>query len=785
MPSSSIIIPFRNLLSVLLFLPLVLSCRQDEPIPPVPPTPGKGETAQMTLSIRVPDFRAANTRGVYEDGITEITVLMFADEGGTEKVKAKYDVPSSSLHTPSGTQDTKFFSVPVTAGTYKRIALIANAQTELAGITAGSTYEDLKQVEVTGRFGQKGGTGTSSYIPMYGEHAPAGGIEMKAGVSQTIAQAIPLIRMLARVDIINPATSGATTAGNIYICNPIGNGLVWVDFNRYNINQPQMSYYAPTLPNTLYQASSTHVFAWTTNTSSPNVITYYLNEQPATSPSLGRPSILLQLIYQGRKYWYRLDYTWDGIKGGGASPYEKGKYMPILRNHRYIFTIKEVKGPGFLTAEEARLSPENFTNHNIVVVPIVIDEAFTDITFNELGYFLAVTRTAMTLQGKHEATSIENKTSVQTNYPGGWKAKAYNADGTEIPTPNPWLKPGNESGALAASFTNPVTEELQAITNGKGFKDGYLEIRAGRLNSKINVKQLGKFPLQYVAESNLAGGINYGTSFSSSNPAGISPTGAQTNIPFMWAVNHNNNESGYYNWYVCKGITDPTGNPAGKNLFDDTFFTSGAGKGYHLPSRWEWAGIFCYNSIELPTDHFNINEAIEWGGKKATFANDYYNNTSTNVCYALRFKAGTDNPNDGSSTADFPLAPDNSMLCAYRYEFIGNFKLGESNSQIKVQGVYLGNSFIGDIDVINKESWWNAQSAIPNKVITRIFPINGEVRGSTLYNMGQNTFYQSSSDHISGGAWQVSITNYSINLRYDFDYNINSKSCPVRLFSAE
>ena len=790
MPSSSIIIPFRNLLSILLFLPLVLSCRQDEPIPPVPPTPGKGETAQMTLSIRVPDFRAANTRGVYEDGITEITVLMFADEGGTEKVKAKYDVSGSSLHTPSGTQDTKFFSVPVTAGTYKRIALIANAQTELAGITAGSTYEDLKQVEVTGRFGQAGTGGTPSYIPMYGEHAPAGGIEMKAGVSQTIAQAIPLIRMLARVDIINPATSGATTAGNIYICNPIGNGLVWVDFNRYNINQPQMSYYAPTLPNTLYQASSTHVFAWTTNTSSPNVITYYLNEQPATSPSLGRPSILLQLIYQGRKYWYRLDYTWDGIKGGGASPYEKGKYMPILRNHRYIFTIKEVKGPGFLTAEEARLSPENFTNHNIVVVPIVIDEAFTDITFNELGYFLAVTRTAMTLQGKHEATSIENKTSVQTNYPGGWKAKAYNADGTEIPTPNPWLKPGNESGALAASFTNPVTEELQAFTNGKGFKDGYLEIRAGRLNSKINVKQLGKFPLQYVAETNLAGGSTYGSSFSSSDPAGISSTGAQTNIPFMWAVNHNNNESGYYNWYVCKGITEPMGNPSGRNLFDDTFFTSGAGKGYHLPSRWEWAGIFCYDYNQgidrgSSTDHFNINEAIEWGGIKATFANDYYNNTGTNVCYALRFKAGTGNPNDGSSTADFPLASDNSMLCAYRYEFIGNFKLGESNSQIKVQGVYLGNSFIGDIDVINKESWWNTQSAIPNKVITRIFPINGEVRGSTLYNMGQNTFYQSSSDHISGGAWQVSIAQNYAFMRFDYDFNINNKWCPVRLFSAE
>ena len=144
-----------------------------------------------------------------------------------------------------------------------------------------------------------------------------------------------------------------------------------------------------------------------------------------------------------------MDYTWDGIKGGGTSPYEKGKYMPILRNHRYIFTIKEVKGPGFATLNEAVTSPDNFTNHNIVVVPIVID-AFTDITFNESGHFLAVTRTAMTLQGKHDATSTQNKFSVRTNYPSGWKVGAYNADGTTISVSNSWLKPSQNRVAPAA-----------------------------------------------------------------------------------------------------------------------------------------------------------------------------------------------------------------------------------------------------------------------------------------------------------------------------------------------
>lgn len=246
-----------------------------------------------------------------------------------------------------------------------------------------------------------------------------------------------------------------------------------------------------------------------------------------------------------------MDYTWDGIKGGGTSPYEKGKYMPILRNHRYIFTIKEVKGPGFATLNEAVTSPDNFTNHNIVVVPIVID-AFTDITFNESGHFLAVTRTAMTLQGKHDATSTQNKFSVRTNYPSGWKVGAYNADGTTISVSNSWLKPSQNSGAADATLTNPVTEELQAITNGKGFKDGYLEIRAGRLYTKINIKQIGT-PLDYVAEYNLAGGSIYNSPFISSVPPGISPTAAQTDPNLHWASSHSNDQSGYYNWYVLTG----------------------------------------------------------------------------------------------------------------------------------------------------------------------------------------------------------------------------------------
>lgn len=153
-----------------------------------------------------------------------------------------------------------------------------------------------------GRFGQEG---TGTYIPMYGEHAPAGGFELKAGVSQTIAQEIPLIRMLAKVDIINPTTSGATTAaGKVYFVNSVGNGRVWVDLATYNTTASQSGYMTPTLPATSQPAvSGGHPLEGTANTASPNVITYYLNEQSAISGG-SRPCIVINLAYQGREYYY-------------------------------------------------------------------------------------------------------------------------------------------------------------------------------------------------------------------------------------------------------------------------------------------------------------------------------------------------------------------------------------------------------------------------------------------------------------------------------------------------
>ena len=798
MPSSSIIIVFRNLLSVLLFLPLVLSCRQDEPFSPAPPTPGKGETTKVTLTLHIPDFRAANTRaGVDEEKIDEITVLMFAEEGGTEKVKVKKNISNFSLY-DGDAPDMKFFSIPVTAGTYKRISLVANAGTELSGINVGSTYDALKQVEVTGKFGQKGGTEPDSYIPMYGEYAPTEGIKLEAGVSQTIAQAIPLIRMLARVDIINPATSGATTVGEVYFVNPAGNGRVWVDPATYNTSNPQSGYMAPTLPGTLQKANGSDPLMGAGG-SGAQVITYYLNEQPATSTTLttsgnDRPCIVMILAYQGRQYYYRMDYTWDGIKGGNVAPYEKGKPMPILRNHRYIFTIKEVKGPGFLTLSEAIQSPENHTNQNIVVTPVVIDEAFTDVTFNDMGQYIAVTRTAILLKGEHTSTSSENRFSVHTNYPSGWKLTAYQYDGTPLPA-SAWLTPSQTVGAAN------TTVEVQALTQGKGWKFGYFEIQAGRLQRRIEVILLGKLPLEYAAEYNLAGGYQYGSSFnkalngdpwSGGQSVPLSSTSAQTDMALRWATSHANDQSGYYNGYVCKGKHDNTYNPTIKNIMNDVFFTTGEGKKYHIPSRQELTGAFCYsNEVQYNSaiDYPNLAEAVKVGETLQTYASDFYS-AGNGICYALRFKKGT---STGSNDPGVPLAATNSMACAYRYERVGAMTTYlNTTDYLKIQCVYVGNQTpLPDLKTkIAQESWWNAQA--PSTVITRIFPIPGVINEAKPSAVSDNFLrergiigYYWTSTLSPNQYWLAYSSIYSRNI-YIYSGGIDMKyGFAIRLFSNE
>lgn len=157
----------------------------------------------------------------------------------------------------------------------------------------------------------------------------------------------------------------------------------------------------------------------------------------------------------------------------------------------------------------------------------------------------------------------------------------------------------------------------------------------------------------------------------------------------------------------------------------------------------------------------------------------------TGVCYALRFKQGTGNPIDDSSLSDFPLATDNNMVCAYRYTRVGSFANHDFTSLLKVDCVYLGSAFTGNISTINNDSWWDSHTS---EAVVRIFPAAGYISFPTFISSGlleargEYGRYWSSTEFPSllGNAWNVSFYSYSAFANYR---DVKHHGVSVRLFA--
>lgn len=372
--------------------------------------------------------------------------------------------------------------------------------------------------------------------------------------------------------------------------------------------------------------------------------------------------------------YYRIDFKDNS----------SGSYLDLLRGHEYRIVVESVEGAPAPTPQEAyngnhtlkcTIEPWSVVNENIINIierRLIVDKREILIPLPERGKPFPLT--------------------ITTENTDGWQI-------SDVPS---FLQISD----LGVSGDQAKTITVTGIKGGRGS----FKITAGAATMDIKVK-VEKLPIEFVSEYNLAGGSGYGYVPSSGS------TPAQSDPQLRWAINHNYDQSGYYNWYVCTGTYDATNNPTGKNIFMDPFFISGAGKGYHLPSYWEWCGVFGYDSATFGSsiNISDVNEAIEFGAVKRTFASDYFS-TGNSVCYALRFKKATGKPNDNSSLTDFPLASDNNMLCAFRYTW---GKVATYTYALQVDCIFLGADFSGNISTISNEAWWALHSA---EIVTRTLP---------------------------------------------------------------
>ncbi|MGI6883315.1 BACON domain-containing protein, partial [Bacteroides sp. KG156] len=698
--------------------------------------------------------RAPMTRAVNETAIQTVDVLSFkADASEPMNIKK-----GTFFYRAQGTYTETF---PGQGRVEVRLTGSAEAQTlvVLANVRAqvnalGAAYGEEKEAVMKRLLVNATADGQpdlANGMPMWGE------LPNKAvgeGFSPSSApEEVTMIRSVAKLTLKCSDASGKNFFEKfeaLRLYNYRGKGRVSPD-NCMAPNAPGMTVDRPTVPDNATMAQGT--FKELYGFSDPTVFagqesSFYLFEadnRAKVSESGLRATCLLVFVkfntntpegmalinnFSPHFGYYRIDFK----------DYATGDYLDLLRNYRYVIETESVDTPPAATPEEALNG-----RHSLKCKIVPWNEVEEDVKVPAVKRLTVDTR-SIRLIGASAATTGKTLT-VTTENTGGWTV-------TDVPS---WLTVSPMSGTAdgTGSITVKSNDSSAFSTNAGSFK-----LKAGNAEMAINVI-LGKLPLEYVAEFDLAGGAQYGT-----KPSDASPTSAQTDADLRWATSHDNDQSGYYNWYVCTGTYDATYNPSTKNLFSDGFFTPGhPGHGYHLPSRQEFMGVFSYSgqvNYGNSVNYSNINEACEFGSVKRTFGADY-TSTGNGTCYALRFKQATGAPIGGSSLGDFPLATDNSMLCAYRYRRVGSLSYnGNNTDRLEVDCVYLGEASASmPITTISDDSWWSAQAVIPGNVVTRVFPATGHIlyahvsgSGSLNYR-GVNSFFWLNSDASSFLTWHV------------------------------
>ena len=437
---------------------LVAACSQHDDGYELPPAPME---PNVTFEVRIPK---ANTPSTYaltteqENALYQATVLAYKSVNGTELLIEK--IPIEAANITNDVIGNAKIKVVIPAGEYHRLVLITNTNTQVATLALNSTLAELNSLERAHDTGK-----WHNYIPMSGELVAGSlnGIEIKGGVPRVFNN-IKLTRMLAKIDV--RSTDENFTLNTVYLYNMNRNGLIMKNGN-YSATPAK-----PNLPGTLQKATSpiTH---YVRDNVLNNAI-YACESAAPTAATLGTTSPRIILRGSGYNY-YPIDFTYPGDKTGTT----KGKFMPIVRNHQYIFTVTKVNGKGFDTAEEALACTDVFTNIEVKVV--AIDDDFTDV-YHDRHNFLAVnTSYTSIVMGKaaYDAKKEENTITVLTDA-DSFTIECYNKDDS----PTTRIKPDQVSysgGTKTDAYliANYVTTEVKSTEF-----EGYIIIKAGELQSE-------------------------------------------------------------------------------------------------------------------------------------------------------------------------------------------------------------------------------------------------------------------------------------------------------------
>ena len=453
------------ILSLLLIVVTFAGCIKEKPVFVNPSVKEKGIKLTATvLSAHLPSARGMTA--AQEQEVNTLDVLVF-DNSVNPAALVDHKTFSGAELSNTGA-DWTFRLSDILKSTNIVLVLVANAETEVSDaiqalggiISKPKKQQVLAKLEITCT--DKWAVDGSEPIPMYGEETFTGDIYDAKGVN------IPIVRMLAKVDVINEATA-AFVLEAVHVINYNQNGFIapmWETNGVMSVNN------APQLPNL---PSDPNMNVWTVDgdqlTYTPDITAQKLENEIYLMESwggYGSPSkvtrLVLEGIWNGTTYFYPVDFT-----------NLTGDYIPILRNYRYILTITEASGAGYKTFDEA---VKAFT---------VLSNLKTRIIYYDEGKIRDIVFNGQYMLGSNELTVIlkdaqDFSIPMYTDNPGGWTA-------TINPHTDLWLNTAALTNTSSGTVGNG-TLDLRAALNTGAIRAASINLTAGRLNMTITVIQL-------------------------------------------------------------------------------------------------------------------------------------------------------------------------------------------------------------------------------------------------------------------------------------------------------
>lgn len=393
--------------------------------------------------------KAGNDR---ETEIDEIQLLVF-EEGGY-----KYRVPGISI-TNSGT--TTSFSARLLA-TDKTLDLYIVANATAAVLANEPQVGDTEnEVRTKLQLGFPLG-GNFTTLPMSGHYRLVSGLD--ANYRQEIS-GVSMLRAVARVDVlVGGITNFELTSIQAYRVN-----------SRIQLiaNQDLPVVTAPSIPVNSRMEVNTPVSAVSGNQA---VSGLYLSE--SVSPAEAERVNGATCVVVGGKYagsgevtYYRIDFDPDDTQGS---------FGQILRNHRYVFTIRSVAGPGWPSADEAASNRSAQINLDIQSW----DESTTDMYFDTDHHFGVSTREVVLGSKQNAALTVQVDTDL-SDYTFQWSDEQGNVSGTAAQS----LTGSYFKVEKTNNGRHIVVTALQSNNSDSDERKAYFVINASRWRILMTIRQ--------------------------------------------------------------------------------------------------------------------------------------------------------------------------------------------------------------------------------------------------------------------------------------------------------